>query len=560
MHRVELRRHKDALLLERILAARGNGVSLDDKCQVLSQLRSESGGQEGQIDRVLLARIDQLQDALGDAQKNLHQLRETLEQVTAPPWQMGVFLQRVAAAEPDSADRALVYCVGRRQVVNCPEDVEPDAFELGDQVFLNRDFSVLVSKAADHPSCVGEAAVVDRAIDDARLVLKCQNQELVVQASPRLQQAEPQSGDQVRFDRSALIAYEKIERAPSRRYFADEIPDVRPEQVGGQRGNLEVLLAALTTTLLAPEKARAYGLGGRKSILMVGAPGCGKTLMARVAAAEIARHSGRKCSFAAVKPSEWEDPYVGVTQQNIRRCFQALREAAQEGLAVLFLDEIECAGRIRGSAVGHHSDKFLAALLAELDGFSERGGVAIIAATNRKDLVDPALLERISDLEVIVGRPDMRGAGEIFAIHLPAEVPFAANGMPAAGTRREIIQSAVSRLYAPGAENELCTLKFRDGKTRTVVARELLSGRVIEQICHAARHRAFLRDVKTGVPGLRTEDIDEAVSEAIGRLSTLLTPRNAHAYLSDLPQDLDVVAAEPVVRRVSRPHHYLTHE
>src|SRR5262249_29067655 len=153
---------------------------------------------------------------------------------------------------------------------------------------------------------------------------------------------------------------------------------------------------------------------------------------------------------------------------------------ADDGFAVLFMDEVEAVGRIRGSAVGHHSDKFLAALLAELDGFSDRTGVAIIAATNRKDLIDPALLAPASDVEITVSRPDLEAARAIFGIHLPESLPFSPNGPLAADTRRAAIETAVSRFYSPNADNELCVLRFRDGKTRTVAGRELASGRVFE--------------------------------------------------------------------------------
>jgi len=283
----------------------------------------------------------------------------------------------------------------------------------------------------------------------------------------------------------------------------------------------------------------------------------GKTLMARVAAAEVQHLSGMRCRFGVVKPGELESPWVGETQMNIRNCFKALRTAAADGCAVLFLDEIESIGRIRGGAVAQHADKFLAALLAELDGFTQRAGVAIIAATNRKDLVDPALLERLSDVEITVRRPDMRSAKAIFEIHLPESLPYAASGSAASETRREIIEIAVSRLYSPNADNELCSIRFRDGKTRTVMARELVSGRLLEQICRAACHAAFLRDLRDSEPGLRTADIQDAVSDAMERIASTLSPRNAHAYLADLPQDVDVVSVERIVRKVPRPQRYL---
>src|SRR5262249_58225658 len=181
---------------------------------------------------------------------------------------------------------------------------------------------------------------------------------------------------------------------------------------------------------------------------------------------------------------------------------------------VLFLDEIESVGRTRGGLVSHHADRFLAALLAEIDGFAERAGIAIIAATNRKDLVDPALLERLSDVEIAVGRPDMRGARAIFDIHLPATVP-----VDAAETREDIIETAVSRFFSPNSDNALSMLRFRDGRAPTVVARELASGRLFAQICREACRSALLRDLRTGAAGLPGAGLGAAVSRGLPRPS-----------------------------------------
>jgi SpoVK/Ycf46/Vps4 family AAA+-type ATPase len=372
-----------------------------------------------------------------------------------------------------------------------------------------------------------------------------------------LKSVELQSGDLLRWSEELLMAYERLPRSEQTQFLLENVPDIGRDRVGGQDENLERLISALTVTLVAPEKAASYGLTGRESILMVGPPGCGKTHMTRVAVAETARLNGKRCRFAVVKPGEFENAYVGETQRRIRACFEEVRRAAENGFAVLFLDEIEAVGRHRGAWATPHADKFLAALLAELDGFADRSNVAVIAATNRKDLVDPALLERLSDIEIAVGRPDRRGAREIFGVHLPASVPYASNGSTNGDARTEIIETAVSRFYSPNGENELCTLRFRDGKTRTIAARELASGRCIEQVCRAARRAAFLRDVRGGESGIRRADMDAAVSDAFTRLASTLTPANARAYLSDLPQDVDVVSVEPVVRKVRNQQQYL---
>ena len=145
----------------------------------------------------------------------------------------------------------------------------------------------------------------------------------------------------------------------------------------------------------------------------------------------------------------------------------------------------------------------------------------------------------------------MRGARAIFDIHLPETVP-----LDPLDARDEIIETAVSRVFSPNADNALCTLRFRDGKTRIIVARELASGRMFAQICRAACQAAFLRDLRGDAPGLRVADMQQAVSEALERLASALSRQNVHAYLSDLPQDVDVVSVEPVVRKVARPHRY----
>jgi len=568
MSRTSERSSAARLWMDKLLATGDGAPSLARKCEFASMIRAESPETSQQLDRMLLGNVEQLRAALGEARSNLNELKEVLDKITAPPWHMGVFICPIdecpvndfaqpGQPEAPEGQRVMVYHGGSRRVVNLAEGLEAEGFALGDEVFLNAEANLVIGKSAYGAQRVGETALFDRYTDDGRLVVRWRDEELIFDAAGQLDGVELDGGDQLRVDRSAWVAYEKIQRAAGRRYFLSEVPNATPDQVGGQRGPLRTLLSALTTVLVAPEKAKIYGLSGRQSILMVGPPGCGKTLMARVAAYEIARINGRQCRFAVVKPSEWEDPYVGVTQQNIRNCFQALREAAKEGYAILFLDEIESVGRIRGSVVGHHSDRFLAALLAEMDGFDGREGVAIICATNRKGLADPAFLERISDVEIEVNRPDMRGAREIFQIHLPESTPFSPNGKVASETRNEIVERAVSRLYTPNAENELCVIRFRDGKSRTVAAREMISGRTIEQICRAARQAAFLRDVEGGEAGLRVEDIDEAVCGALSRLSTTLSSGNARAYLGDLPQDIDVVAVEPIARRVGRSHRYL---
>ena len=538
----------DLPFLDDILAVGERAPTIDRKLELARMLRATAPDAARRLDHALLEQQVRLADGLRLAEAAQAELRAMLERLDSPPWHPALFLGRVAT---DLGPRAMVLCGGARRVVAAAADVDLDDLVAGEEVFLGSEGSVVAGRSPYGAPRVGETAFFERATPDGRCVLRARDEEMVVDVAGMLDVAALRPGDQVRWDRAAWMAFEKIAASAGRRFLLDDVPDVGRGHVGGQEANLDALLSALTATLIAPERAARYGLGGRRSVLMVGPPGCGKTLMARVAAAEVARVSGRRCRFAVVKPAEWESPWVGETQQNIRGCFRALREASEGASAVLFLDEIESIGRIRGAAANQHGDKFLAALLAELDGFADRAGVAIVAATNRKDLVDPALLERLSDVEIAVDRPDLRGARAILDVHLPPDVP-----LDPAASRDELVETAVSRLFGPNADNALCTLRFRDGRTRTVVARELASGRMLAQVCRAACQAAFARDVRGGAPGLRVADMEDAASEAMERLASTLSRQNVHAYLADLPQDVDVVSVEPVTRKVARPHRY----
>jgi len=536
------------------LAAEGEGApSIEQKLELMQIARDQSPELAMELDRYLLEDSASLRADLKDIRQHQEKLKGVLEELTATPWHPAIFLDRVPTS---LGDRAAVAHGNAVRIVGVAGEVGLDSLAAGDQVFLSNELNVIVAQSDHLIQTCGETAAFERRTPDGRLVIRSRDQELIVRAARALADTDLEPGDIVRWNQTCWMAFEKIERTEGKQYLLNEVPDTGPDRVGGQDENLDMLLSALTTILVDPKKARRYGLDGRNSILMVGPPGCGKTLMAQVVASETRRLSGKKCRFAVVKPGEWEDPYVGVTQKNIRNFFEALKQAAEDGFAIAFLDEIEAVGRIRGHAVGLHSDKFLDAFLVELDGFEDRKNIAIIAATNRKDLVDPALLDRLADVEVQVGRPNMDGAAEIFGIHLPASYPYSPNGSVAEKTRQDIIETGVSRLYSPNADNSVCVLRFRDGKARTVAARELASGRMFEQICRAARRFAFLRDVRGGESGIAVGDMERAVSDALDRMRSMLSIHNAHAYLPNLPQDVDVVAVEPVVSRVRRAHQY----
>jgi proteasome-associated ATPase len=471
--------------------------------------------------------------------------------MTKAPWHPAVVMG--PAIQAANGTRVPVMHGSAVRLVSIAQGVA-GTFDANDEVLLDDKLNVIMARSTWEGPRHAEVAIFDRR-EGEKIVLKSRDEEFKVDVSKSLRNVELKPGCKITWDRALWMALEMIAQPDP--FMLGEVPQVGPEAIGGQDANLETVLSALTTVLVAPDLAIEYALSGRQSVLLVGPPGCGKTLIARIAAAEIARLSGRKCRFFLAKPGEWQSCWVGITEQRIRELFSSLREAAREGLAVLFLDEVESCGRTRGTTIGHHDDKALAALLTEIDGFTGREGVAIISATNRKDLIDPALLQRISDIEVPVRRPDMKGARAIFNIHLSENLPYCPNGQAASSTRDEIITTAVSRIYDPNSQfNEVAHVKFRDGNSRPVGARDLASGRTFEQICRAARTSAFLRQVRGGERGIRVDDIEAAVATTVERLASTLTVRSIHSYV-DLPTDVDVVAVEPVVRKARHAYRYV---
>jgi proteasome ATPase len=545
-------RNRTEIPLDPLLATT---FSDDEKLSYAGMVRDSGADATRRLDQFLIANIGRLTKGLRQAEEKLHELGDLCSRLTAPPLHAATFIKLVELAQ---GQRALVLHGSSQRVVGIEPAVAGADLRAGDEVFLASNLNVIMARSPRGARLVGETGVFDRLQQDGSVVVKSRDEELVVDAAPGLDATTLAAGDLIRFDRNAWMAFGRVERGSDRRFMLEDVPDFGVDQIGGLDGPIETVFSALTMAIVNPDRAASYGLVGQQSILLIGPPGCGKTRLVRAAASDVMRKSGKRCRIAVVKPAEWESAWVGETQANIRAFFKSLREAAADGPVLAFFDEIEAVGRHRGSRVDRHSDKFLAAFLAELDGFTDRRNVAIVSATNRKDLIDAALLERISDIEVLVGRPNAKAARAIFRIHLPATLPFSPNGSAAQKTREELVDAAVSRFYSPNADNAISVIRFRDGRERTITAREMASGRVFEQVCRQARRAALQREIRgEGEPGVCVADIAEAADHAIERMRSTLTIENAHSHLSDLPQDVGVVSVQPIARKVKQPGRYL---
>lgn len=531
-------------------------IDLDQRVEFLASLRAESQEVSKQLDGVCIERMEAMHEGLTQSEKNLAELKALHETLTAPPWHSGTFLSVVAS--PSAHRKALVQMPQGVSAVGVSEEVDLDRLKPGDEVLLAHQRNLILA-AAPPRSRGGHTANFDRVLENGLWALRWREGTIVVTPSGHLET--PARDALVQFDEDLRMAFSVIPKPRDHAYFIEELPDVSLAQVGGQDENMSKLLSAITTSL--DPRAAEFGLHGRNRILMVGPPGTGKSLMARAAATELSRQTGRPCRFAACKPSQWESCWVGETQANIRQFFETAARVARDDdtYVVVFLDEVDAVGPARRGrlATSQIDTKFQAALLAELDGFAKNEKVCVVAATNCKDHLDPALLERLNAVELHIDRPNAAAARSIFAIHLPSTLQFNPNGASADATRNTLIEMAVGRLYRETGAT-LCTLHFRDGERRDVRARELMSGRVIEQICEAAKRTACERAIRDGKSGIEESDLSQALEDAMERLCGTLTVHNVHAFLPDLDHDVDVVRVEPVNRRVKSRHTYMVYE
>ena len=325
-------------IVERLLTRREG--DLQERAAQLSacrQLGSQALGRE--IDWMILRAHEAMRESLEAAGRSLNGLKEQLDKVTAAPWPLGMFCGML---DTSKGPRALVYTEGGRRLVGLAEEVNPHSLRKGERVFLNQPGSAVLAAAPAHLDVQGEIGSYKHSLD-GRLVLQTRDgAEVVVEVADRLDVADLKPGDLILWGgRTGFwMAMERIERDDTGAFVVDEPGDVLPGDVGGQAKPVETVLRTLKATLVAPELARLYGLSDRQNILLYGPPGCGKTLIARLAAGELSRLTGKQCKFASVKPGEFLNEFVGVTERSIRACFADLEASAGPGgLAVLFLDE-----------------------------------------------------------------------------------------------------------------------------------------------------------------------------------------------------------------------------
>ena len=536
-------------LLEHLTATGDKAPALDDLVALTGAVRQVSPAASVQVDRHLLQQIVAQREALAEVRKRHKRLEEIVGQLTTPPLHPALLLEQTDTPE---GRLALVLHGNARRVVTLDVNIDPSQLAPGDEVLLGPEQNVIVRCSPYRTTPDGNTAAFERYLEDGRLALRSRDEQVLVRAAGPLQNVALEPGDVVRWSPAAGLAFEHVPRSTSHSAFLEETPTQSFEDIGGLDRMIDTLRETVEMHLFHPELVKRYALPRKGSILLVGPPGCGKTLVARALAAHLASLSGGQARFMNVKPGALHSMWYGQAEANYRELFRVAREAAAQDPGVpvvVFFDELDAIGGTRGGGHAHVDDKIQNAFFVELDGLATRGNVLVIGATNRREALDPALLRpgRFGDDPIEIPRPGRSAARDILAKHLPEGIPYAVNGHgDAAAARAAILDTAVSRLFAPNGEGELARITFRDGKQRGVAPRDLISGATLANLTRRARERACRREIEDGPAGLCESDITAAITVELAQAVGSLTPASCRHHLSGLPDDVDVVRLERV--------------
>jgi proteasome-associated ATPase len=409
--------------------------------------------------------------------------------------------------------------------VNVHPNIDPFQLEEGQMVLLNEAFNVI--EASGYTQRGEVCTVVDFVSENRIIVLGHTDDEKVVTLSERLRSEKIRVGDHLLVDPRTQYAFEKMPKSAVEEVILEEIPDITYDQIGGLGKQIEALRDSVELPYLHPEVFREYDLKPPKGILLYGPPGCGKTLIAKAVANSLAKNiekrTGRSTTpyFLNVKGPELLNKYVGETESKLREVFQKAREkASQDVPVVIFFDEMDSLFRMRGSGISSDMEATVVAqFLAEIDGVESLQNVIVIGASNRQDLIDPAVLRpgRL-DLKIKVQRPDEAAALEIFNKYLTPNLPFnekvlAEYDNDPERACAEMIDKLVHNMYSTGEENKFLEVTYAKGEREIFYFKDFASGAMIESIVARSKRKAVKRFIENGERGITMEDLSTSVRE-----------------------------------------------
>ena len=317
------------------------------------------------------------------------------------------------------------------------------------------------------------------------------------------------------------------------------------DQVAGADEEKEEL-QEIVEFLRDPDKYLQLGAHIPKGVLLVGPPGTGKTLLAKSVAGEA------DVAFLSISGSDFVEMYVGVGASRVRDLFE---QAKKQSPAIVFIDEIDAVGRQRGSGLGGGHDEreqTLNQLLVEMDGFTANSGVVVLAATNRVDILDPALLRPGRfDRQVYVGLPDIKGREEILKVHarnkpLAEDVDLAEIARGTAGFTGADLENLLNEAaLLSGRRNEpvIRQKTIQESIIKVIAGREKHSRVIPEQerkltAFHEAGHAVVMHDL----PGQDPVHQITIVPRGQAGGMTISLPEEDRSYLSKRYMEDEIVA------------------
>jgi proteasome-associated ATPase len=500
----------------------------DEHVREVEKLRVQIQSMEEEIRRLYQSRyqLDQatkqnekLVTTLQEAKVQIEALRTEVEKLTAPPSAYAIF----SSLNADGTGN--VYVSGRKMKVSLHPSIKGNAMRKGQEVVLNEALNVIEIKGFD---VQGEVVRLKDVLEGNRALVTLHfDEEKVAELGDPLLVERLSVGDHLLYDPRSGYVVEKLPRSEAEELVLEEVPDVDYEHIGGLQHELEQVRDAVELPFLHPLLFLEYKLSAPKGVLLYGPPGCGKTLIAKAVANSIAKKLGHltgkevRSYFLHVKGPELLNKYVGESERQVREVFKKAKERAADGNPVIvFFDEMDALFRTRGTGISSDIESTIVPqFLSEIDGMERLRNVIVIGASNRQDLIDPAVLRagRL-DVKVKVGRPDAVAAKDIFSKYLSIDLPFSEedlkrHGGDAKALVEQMTDLTVGAMYASSEENKFIEVTYANGEKEVLYFKDFASGALIEGIVSRAKKFAVKRAIAKEGLGLRSEDLIRAIRE-----------------------------------------------